>query len=326
MKKQKVFIIAGIVTLVIAAALFFFLSQGFIPSIKDKDAIEEALNEEGKHYEIIREFRMQVDPNDLSVYEAVDDKWMHILLLGTDTWDASLNNGRSDAMIVASVHMDTKEVKVTSLVRDMLVDIPGLKSQQRINTANAFGGPLLAIKTVNELLALNITRYASINFGGFTNVIDKVEGLEIELDRAEAKLLRVEKTEGPQLLEGWQVLEFSRIRKLDNNFGRNERQRKVLAALFEKMKDLGLKESIAVLPQLLRFVSTNLSTSEILALMPAIFGNTQGIDMLSLPPDKTFHYDRYNDESVIAFNLEKTRAAFNEFINGVTSESHEKIN
>ena len=119
------------------------------------------------------------------------------------------------------------------------------------------------------------------------------------------------------MLVGWQALEYSRIRKLDNNFGRNERQRNVLSAVLDKVIKLGPKELLALLPEALKYVSTNLSAAEILELMPVVLGNTQGIEMLSLPPDKTYHYGQTKENaSVIIFNLEKTRAAFNDFIAG----------
>lgn len=314
LKKKQVFIIAGVVFLIAAAAVVFLLSGGFKPGEQYTQAIDQALDEEGKALSIFSDFRMSVDPQDLSVREGLDKDWTHILILGTDTRNDLLNDGRSDAMLVASVNSKTKELKLTSLVRDMLVDIPGMQSQQRINTANAFGGPLLAIKTVNELLELNITRYCSINFASIISIVDLVGGVDVVLSKGEANIINVAHSNEPRTLNGLQALTYSRIRVLDNNFGRNERQRKVLAAMFDKVLSLGLQETLALLPEALRFVSTNLSTSEILGLMPVILGNTKGIDMLSLPPDKAYRYAQNKGESVITFDMDRTRAAFNDFI------------
>lgn len=321
MKKKQVFIIAGVVFLIVTAAVVFWLSGGFKPGAQDTQAIDQALDEEGKALSTFSDFRMSVDPQDLSVHEGRDDDWTHFLILGTDTRNDLLNDGRSDAMLVASVNGKTKELKLSSLVRDMLVDIPGMQSQQRINTANAFGGPMLAIKTVNELLELNITRYISINFASIINIVDLVGGIDVKLTKGESNIVRVGHSDDPQTLNGLQALTFSRIRVLDNNFGRNERQRKVLAAMLDKALALGPQEAFTLLPELLRYVSTNLTTSEILGLMPVILGNTSGIDSLSLPPDKAYRFGQNKGESVIIFNMDKTRAAFNDFIQGVLEQT-----
>lgn len=318
MNKKKVLVTAALLFLIAAAAVFFLIGQQELkPSAQVLQDMRSALEKEGKGLGVSDSFRMAVDPDDLSVTAGLDEDWTHILLLGTDAGSGNLDEGRSDAMVVASLNTKTKEIKLSSLIRDMLVDVPGMKSQQRINTANAFGGPLLAVKTVNELLGLNISRYVSASFPGFGVVVDIMGGIELTLSKGEAKLVRGEESDEPQHLVGWQALEFSRIRRLDNNFGRNERQRKVLGAILDKAMMLGQKELLALLPEALKFVSTNLTASEILELMPVVLGNTQGMEMLSLPPDKAYHFGKSKgDASVIIFDLEKTRNAFNDFIAG----------
>ena len=317
MNKKMIFGAAVIVFFIsVVAVITLIRPQGLKPSAQDLEKMSAALENEGKGLEVTDSFRMTVDPDDLSVTPGLDEDWQHILLLGTDNYSI-LDKGRSDAMVIASINTKTSEIRATSLVRDMLVDIPGMKSQQRINTANAYGGPLLAVKTVNELLGLNIVHYVSASFTGFGVLVDVVGGIELTLDKGEANLIRGKISEEPQMLVGWQALEYSRIRKLDNNFGRNERQRNVLSAVLDKVIKLGPKELLALLPEALKYVSTNLSAAEILELMPVVLGNTQGIEMLSLPPDKTYHYGKSKDDaSVIIFNLEKTRAAFHDFIAG----------
>ena len=318
MNKKKILAAAALI-FIIAAGVVYLLTrpQELKPSARELEEMSSALENEGKGLEVSESFRMTVDPDDLSVTAGLDKDWTHILLLGTDAGSGNLDEGRSDAMVVASINTKTGEIKVTSLVRDMLVDIPGMKSQQRVNTANAFGGPLLAVKTVNELLGLNISRYVSASFPGFGVLVELMGGIELTLSKGEAKLIHGQISDEPQIVVGWQALEYARIRKLDNNFGRNERQRNVLSAVLDKAMKLGPKELLALLPEALKYVSTNMTTSEILDLMPVVLGNTQGIEMLSLPPDKTYHYGKSKgDASVIIFNLEKTRAAFHDFIAG----------
>lgn len=261
------------------------------------------------------EFRIAVKPDDLSVREGLNADWQHILLMGTDTGNKKLNMGRTDAMLIASINEKTHELKLTSLVRDMLVDIPGMKTQNRINTANAFGGPLLAIKTVNEVLGLNISRYASINFSGFSTLIDALGGVEIELSAGEANELQVGRADGPQYLNGEQALKYVRIRKLDNNFGRNERQRKLLDALLTKARGSGLNQMMELIPQAVELVSTNLSTMEIIGLLPTLLSGAHEMSTLSLPQEGAFHfYQTKAGASVVTFDLEAVRQEFFAFI------------
>ena len=348
--KKKILITAAIVFLIAAGAIFLMIRmQGVKLSAQKQEEIgvdypeetgteipeekgikppemtgieipEELLlaleNDEGE-VEVSDSYRVAVDPDDLSVTAGLDEEWNHFLLLGTDAHSGKLNEGRSDSMVIASINSKTKDLKITSLVRDILTDIPGMKSQQRINTANAFGGPLLAVKTVNELLGLNISRYISVSFSSFADIVDALGGVELTLSKSEANLAKAKISNQPQILTGIQALEYSRIRKLDNNFGRNERQRKVLMAILDKAMTLGQNELLALLPEMLKYVSTNLTTSEILGLMPVVLGNTDGIEMLSLPLENDFHYGKSNgNASVVIIDLEKTRAAFHDFIAG----------
>lgn len=260
-------------------------------------------------------FRITVSPDDLSVQEGLDPDWQHILLMGTDTGNKVLNYGRTDTMIIASLNVKTKQIKLTSLVRDMLVDIPGLNSQNRINTANSFGGPLLAMKVVNEVMGLNITRYASINFNGFSTLIDTLGGVDIQLEDGEAGIIQVRRADGPQTLNGEQALEYVRIRSLDNNFGRNERQRKLLDALFGKVISLDIKDIISLVPPVVELISTNLSTSEIIGLLPVFLSSNGGLDMLSLPQADAFHYYQTDKgASVVVFDREAVRLEFMAFL------------
>lgn len=260
-------------------------------------------------------FRITVSPDDLSVQEGLNPDWQHILLMGTDTGNKVLNYGRTDTMIIASINEKSKQLKLTSLVRDMLVDIPGLNNQNRINTANSFGGPLLAMKVVNEVMGLNITRYVSINFSGFSTLIDTLGGVEIALSAAEASELKMLHVDEPQLLNGEKALEYVRIRKLDNNFGRNERQRKLLEALFRQVTNLGMNEIISLVPPVVELVSTNLSTSDIIGLLPVFLSVADGPDMMGLPQAGAFNYYQTDTgASVVVFDQEAVRREFFDFI------------
>jgi len=315
----KRLLIALVAIAVVAAGLYFVLREDEAAVLRrQQEAMEQAMKDEEQEVEV--EFRVEVDPADLSQAEGLDAAWMNILLLGTDGWGSSLNQGRSDAMLVLSVNEQTGELKLTSLVRDMLVPIPGASRGDRINTANAYGGPLLAIKTVNELLGVNIARYCSVNFLGFAEVVNLLGGVELTLSEGEARLSGAEKSDLPQRLSGYQTLEYSRIRALDNNFGRNERQRKVLNALLEQARGQDRDTVMQAITESLRWMSTNLTAEEALTLAMGALNNQKQLELLSLPPEGKYRFARtQGGASVIEFNQNTVRDAFHQFVYGQDS-------
>jgi len=282
---------------------------------EQRDAINAALEDGSKLLPVGEEFRIKVNPDDLSIAEGLDDTWKNILLLGTDTGNINLNYGRTDAMLVLSINKRTGELKLTSLVRDMFVKIPNTSMHNRINAANAFGGPLLAVKTVNETLGLNINLYASINFSGFKDVVDALGGVDIEITEAEARIIGIEKLEGAQTLSGDEALKYVRIRKIDNNFGRNERQRTFLVALLNKIKNSDIDVAIEALILSLSHMATNMSINDVLPLMPLVITNQKDMAMLSLPAkgDYTLGTTSWG-ASVVLFDKQRTRDTFIRFV------------
>ena len=291
---------------------------------EDLDYLDLMLEEETKAVKVQDDFRYHVADGDYSVAEGLDEDVMNILLLGTDS-AAAVNAGRTDSMIVCSVNVKTGEVKLSSIVRDLYVQMPGMKSKNRINAANAFGGPNMAIKCVNEALNLNVTRYISVNFTAFRELVDLVGGVELELSQAEAREVERKSGEktgaGLQLLSGKQALQYCRIRKLDNNFGRNERQRKFLTSMVNKVVDTGSAEQMLNLAQTaMRYVSTNLSMADVMTLLFTVAPNMGTMQTFSCPQSGEFHYEQVNDSSVVVGNMDKVRASLHAFIYGEQAE------
>ncbi|MHC1787392.1 MAG: LCP family protein [Christensenellales bacterium] len=280
-------------------------------------AISAALDDESKALPVDEQFRVSVSENDLSITEGLNADWLNILLLGTDTGSIQLNNGRTDAMLVLSLHKKTGQMKMTSLIRDMLVTIPGYKIQNRINTANAFGGPLLAIKTVNQVLGLNIDRYCSINFAGLRDMVDYLGGVTLTLSSGEATIVGAPHKTEPQLLNGEQALAYVRIRKLDNNFGRNERQREFLTAVLDQVKQNSMDQIIDAVTAGFKTIATNLTTNEVIALLPAVIGSTDALQMMSLPQEGSYKFAQTKaGASVIEFKADEVKSAFHAFVYG----------
>ena len=270
------------------------------------------------------EFRYVVENGDFSAAEGLDKNVMNILLLGTDN-AGNAGHGRTDTMIICSINTKTGEVKLSSIVRDMYVHIPYMKMQNRINAANAFGGPNMAIKCVNEALGLNISRYASINFNGFKDLVDLLGGVELEITAGEANQINLYTQggvkEGLAMLNGAQALEYCRIRNLDNNFGRNERQRKFLEAVVKKvLSENSMDQLMELVEAGMSMVTTNMTTSDLFTILFTVVPNMQEMQMYSCPAQGEYHYEVIREAHVVVADLEKARASLHAFIYGEDAE------
>ncbi len=308
----------GLVTLVLMTVSLSAFAEDAQPAFTQEqlDALTASLMEDNSEMVIGDEFRVKIAEDDLSVTPGLDPAWVNILLLGTDTGSKVLNYGRTDTMMVLSVNKTTGQMRLSSLVRDMYVTIPHLRIPNRINTANAFGGPLYAIKVVNETLGLNITNYFSVNFKGFKDIIDYLGGVTMSIRVDEARIAGAQLTSEPQLLNGEQALAYVRIRQLDNNFGRNARQRKLLDAMLkELMSGNDMNRIMTALTEALKHLSTNMTINEVLQLVPAVLKNKGEIEMVGFPATGDWHNEMINGiMSVVIFDQEKTKAKLHGFI------------
>ena len=211
-----------------------------------------------------------VDPDDLYLNKNLPDHVINILLVGIDgrtkDMDSEKSTQHGDVQIIVSLNMENGSIKLTSVMRDLYVQIPGYKSKQRINVAYSRGGGELAMATINKLLELNIQHYVAINFYGLASIIDSLGGLDIELTKAEAAAINnyinknlkkggydsqgkdyeripLEKKAGVQHLDGIQAVMYARLRSVDNDFKRTERQRHLLDLMLKKVLDDGIKLS-----------------------------------------------------------------------------------
>lgn len=274
-----------------------------------------------KKVEVQTEFRIQVDEDDLSVTEGLDKDILNILLLGTDA-DGALNYGRSDAMIICSIHKKTGLIQLSSIARDLYIDIPNSTTTDRINTANSYGGPLLAIKAVNETFQLNIEHYVTINFSSFEKVVEILDGVDIEISAAEAS--EINKTSGSLNrasaglchLDGKQALAYVRIRKLDNTFGRNNRQRIFLEAVIKKvLSEKKISQIIDLIQVCLDYMDYNLGFMDIVRIAWTVLTKGVTLSMYSCPESGQYSYKTIDKiGSVVIANLPTIREGLHRFI------------
>lgn len=225
-----------------------------------------------------------------------DKEITNILIIGSDTRDPS-SHGRSDAMMLLTINNRTKSLHLTSLMRAIYVSIPDdpdpayrkhYSSRYMLNAAHTWGGPRLLLKTIQRNFRVDVSKYIATDFSGFEKAINTVGGVNIDLTAAEAKYLTEHGygsySAGTQVLNGTTALAYSRIRKLDSDFKRMERQRKVIFSLFQKMKGSNPAQLTSTAEALMPTITTNMKDGEFMGLVlnfPSY--SSYSFDQLSLP-------------------------------------------
>lgn len=216
----------------------------------------------------------------------------NIALFGIDAVDGT--KGRSDSIMIVTVDKNSNKIKISSIIRDSYVNIPG-HGLDKINHAYIFGGPQLALKTLNSNFNLNIRDYASVNFTTMPIIIDSIGGIELTITNAESTKIPGVSSGGTYNLTGRQALEYSRIRKIDSDFKRAERQRNVIEAMINKLLKQPLTTYPSLMTELLPFVTTNMSSKEIMAVGTSIV--TNGIKTVE---QNRFPEDEYGEGQMIS--------------------------
>ncbi|EOU1477042.1 LCP family protein [Clostridium perfringens] len=194
----------------------------------------------------------------------------NILLLSSDARPGE-DVSRSDSIMILTIDNINKKLKVTSLMRDMLVKIDG-HGEEKLNHAFAYGGPTKTIETIQNNFGIKLNNYVIVDFSAFVKVIDAINGIEVtvkdyELDELNKYILDGGGSEedllpspGTYNLNGYQALSYARIRKVGNGeYERTERQRAVLQIALEKVKDMSTVKLVSLLNELFPYVKTNIS-------------------------------------------------------------------
>lgn len=200
--------------------------------------------------------------------------YRNIALFGVDSRDNSVGKGnRSDVIIICSIDQATGDIKLVSVYRDTYLDV-GKNSFQKATHAYSYGGPARAVKMLNDSLDLNITDYVTFNWKAVATAINILGGVDIEITKPEFKYINSYITEtvkgtgigsvqlkapGMQHLDGVQAVAYARLRYMDTDYQRTERQRKVIELAFEKAKKADLKTLNDLLGNMLSMVATNLT-------------------------------------------------------------------
>ena len=230
-------------------------------------------------------------------YENVN-KIKNIARFGIDATDGE--TGRSDSIMIATLDPVHNKLKITSVMRDSYVSIDGY-GQDKINHAYAYGGPELAIKTLNENFGLNIEDFISVNFSSLPTIINILGGIDIEITQEELEYINSyiddinvkDRTNSPHIsyagvqhLDGTQALAYSRIRYTSGgDYERTQRHRTVLNALFNKLTSTSVASYNSLLNEVLPYVQTNLSAADILSLGTKVLGIGNNLEQDRFPRD-----------------------------------------
>lgn len=282
-------------------------------------------------YGIYNSFRTDINEDNLGISSEIQDKYgdsdiFNVALFGVDTRDEDSFSGRSDTIIIASVDKKNNVVKLTSILRDSYVAIEGHKNQ-KITHAYAFGGAELAIKTINQNFGMNITDYATINFYKLADAIDILGGIDIEVTEAERKHLNdIGDDENPDFnyldeagtvhLNGEQAVVYARLRKIDSDVARSNRQRKVIEALIVQAKKVSPAKYAEMVRTMMSLCETSLSFSEIMSFAPMITKDIT-IQTLTIPGDEENAIGgMYDGAWVWRYDLSEATQHIHEFIYG----------
>lgn len=273
--------------------------------------------------------------NRANISDVMDAAYVsNVLLIGTDSRDLSQERGRSDSMILASINKKTRELTLTSFLRDSYVYIDDEYGYGKLNAAYSYGGAGLLMDTIESNYGVRIDDYVLISFAACANVIDAVGGVKLDLSDEEAdavnEILISEVNElmgddrnddlldcgGEQKLDGKQALSYSRIRYVGNaDFERASRQRTVMTQVLKKaaVNPVAMARIfVTALPEL----STNLSVGK-------SYGYTLRAPFLligyqlktqQIPADDTFYGDVIDGESVLIPDCDANRQVLKDTI------------
>lgn len=275
----------------------------------------------------------------------------NIALFGVDSRDGE-NVGRSDAVMVLSVDSRSHTLKMASLMRDSNVYIEGY-GYDKLTHAYAYGGPELAVHTLNQNFHLDIRDYITVNFYDMAEIVNAFGGVELELTGDEMRevnqnlwtlgqeaknegtkapikesdyltdldgthnMIDGEYAGGTYLLNGAQAVAYSRIRYIGGDSSRTGRQHEVLNGLLRRAKQRGVFSWPSIVHGVVPHCETSLGLPDMLSLMPFAFGHIE-VESATFPGEAEGAYDGENDagQYVMGFDEEFMREHLRQFIYG----------
>lgn len=253
----------------------------------------------------------------------------NILLLSSDAraYDTS---SRADSIMILTIDNVNKKLKITSLLRDMLVSINN-HGEEKLNHSFAYGGPLKTIETIEDNFGIKIDNYIIIDFNSFRKIIDTLGGITVNIKDYEISELNkyildsggnnsdLIFTPGIYTLNGYQALSYARIRKVgDGEYERTERQRNLIDLTMAKIKTISPFKTVTLIKDVFPYIKTNINiTSAIDYLLTtlSIYSKNSSIEQLRIPIDTISRERLYTSKGwVLILDKEETSKTLKEFI------------
>lgn len=322
-KRKTLIIICSVVlgVILLATAILFLVMKNYLGKIQRFDGSENTLssdeianlnNQEATNPDFSGPI---VDGNDVPMptgpVEGItqNNKVVNILLVGQDRRKGE-GRRHSDSMVLVTVNKTDKTITMTSFMRDLWVPIPD-HYNERLNVPYMVGGFDLLNKTLQHNFGVSADYNVEVDFEGFESVIDAIGGIDMYLTGAEAKYLNRRGNwsngekydgswtlhEGVNHLTGKQALAYSRIRDLDSDFGRTNRQRKVLQTLLDTAKQMSSTKLLSMVNSLISYVKTDMTDSQIITLATELLPILSKAEVISqrIPADGAYSSVRLID-------------------------------
>lgn len=263
-----------------------------------------------------------------NTYENMID---NILLIGEDS-SKRTGISRADTMIILTIDNMNKCLKLTSLARDTLVDIPN-RGYDKLNHAYAYGGIDLLLDTINQNLNMNIKDYAIVDFNSFIEIVDIIGGVDIEVKENEISQLNLIidacyrlsnnnkeeikyiTTSGNHHLNGYQALAYARIRKMDTIYKRDERQRQILINTAQTLSNTPISKYPSIIKSIVRYVDVNIAFEQLVKM--AFVSHelaTYEIKQMQFPKYEYREETKLHGSFVVDWNKEKNLEYLHKFI------------
>lgn len=253
----------------------------------------------------------------------------NILLIGVDAREGEeAEKTRSDTMMLVTIDTRNNQIKLTSFLRDMYLEIPDYR-EDKLNAAQRHGGTQLLVDTLEYNFKIRIDNYMLVSFEMFTTIIDKLGGVDVEITEKEAKYINSKDhmsredgfafpdklSGGMQHFTGAQALWYSRIRYLDNDFMRTARQRKVISALVKKATQQQPTTLLSMAEEIMPMIRTDLTEDEIMNLgLHALTYLQYDIVQQQIPAQDAYKSGKRRSQDVLLPDMDKNRSLLKTFI------------
>jgi polyisoprenyl-teichoic acid--peptidoglycan teichoic acid transferase len=315
-KKHIIIVIVFILLAVISVAIGSF--YGELSKIKTTK-----ISTDNKDLGISNEAQQKIEQED------PNNQIVNIALFGVDRRSQN-EASRSDSLMIATIDKKHKKIKISSIMRDSYVDVPG-HGKTKITHAYAYGGAQLAIRTLNENFQLNIKDYITVDFFSLEKIINALGGVQINVTKEELSLINEYVTEtaaiekvtppvlpkaGLQKLNGMQAVAYSRIRHTaGGDYERTERQRTVLTALFNKVQEGGVTKYPSIVSTVLPFTETSIDKLDMISMGTSVLtSGTKTLDQERFPLDNQGKGQTINDIWYLVFNIKTTADQIHKYI------------